>query len=604
MIARFPKKNESAPKARDKRMNQHPSFIVEDRYLEKSVLSETFHALTGMCFDLPAWEFGDALTRLRNTLSSTQERSLMHAALLCLGSDLSIVVAIAQDSLNACSAKRRAAFVSICQMAAGKLEGSSVSKTLEERVDMMLFRAFDEFKEQVFRVVFLTPTAHYFRCVGNHVMEGDVWVHGINTYAALLHAYSPVRTSHMPLLEDETKGICDFLSVRDFIPHVEKLWHLENFARGVSCSQILPDRGYGTSFISLHHQRSVDMLLLKLAPTSATPQQRQQLQRYITQFHSYFGNPSFLLKWMFQRLCNDELNFQDLCESARKHGLIQQGDVRAWIWNMEEEEEEEEQEEEEGEEAKGGGDGQFNLKRAICLFQALGFVKKQVTPSQLLPYTHAPVPLDRLTFQDDDNGDDGGHKDIPEGARIPRHIMSLSVAGDIGGGGTGREFASNLFNDSKEPWDKWVHPGHITRSWIQVEMREPCILKAYSLCSANDYPTRDPTQWHLVVELAESRASLVVSRVEAAIFTRRWEYKYMRIDPPCLVSRVTLFIDGVAGFGDGIQLGHFHLEGHVAEQNPRNRSEQQAPTTLLLGPSQIMWMAILFALLALRISFY
>ena len=51
--------------------------------------------------------------------------------------------------------------------------------------------------------------------------------------------------------------------------------------------------------------------------------------------------------------------------------------------------------------------------------------------------------------------------------------IQLEAAGDIGGGGTGKEFVSNLLNDGTESWNKWVHPGEVSSSWVEASLSKP-----------------------------------------------------------------------------------------------------------------------------------
>jgi hypothetical protein len=81
---------------------------------------------------------------------------------------------------------------------------------------------------------------------------------------------------------------------------------------------------------------------------------------------------------------------------------------------------------------------------------------------------------------------------------IPKEKISISVARDIGGGGTGREYKDNLLKDGKESWNKWVHPGRVAKSWILYDFGDHVFdIAAYGLCSANDCPHRDPIAWTL-----------------------------------------------------------------------------------------------------------
>ena len=66
----------------------------------------------------------------------------------------------------------------------------------------------DDIKEdKALKATFLEPTKMYFRAVNDHIMEGDVDIHGSNTYLAILLATLGVKLSRTPVLNDEAKGI-------------------------------------------------------------------------------------------------------------------------------------------------------------------------------------------------------------------------------------------------------------------------------------------------------------------------------------------------------------------------------------------------------------
>jgi hypothetical protein len=99
-------------------------------------------------------------------------------------------------------------------------------------------------------------------------------------------------------------------------------------------------------------------------------------------------------------------------------------------------------------------------------------------------------------------------------SRINPSEIALTAAGDIRGGGTGREHLINLHHDSNEAWNKWVHllPGKVFRSlkpissssssvssslisWVEGAFTHPKHLTKYRMKSANDCPNRDPYIW-------------------------------------------------------------------------------------------------------------
>jgi hypothetical protein len=73
----------------------------------------------------------------------------------------------------------------------------------------------DAFKGKSLHAAFLEPTKLYFDRIGDYVMRDDVDVHGINTYNAVLLATLGIQVPGGNFWEDEPKGMCEFLGVRD-----------------------------------------------------------------------------------------------------------------------------------------------------------------------------------------------------------------------------------------------------------------------------------------------------------------------------------------------------------------------------------------------------
>jgi len=148
---------------------------------------------------------------------------------------------------------------------------------------------------------------------------------------------------------------------------------------------------------------------------------------------------------------------------------------------------------------------------------------------------------------------------------IPSSNIVVSVAGDICGGGTGKEFKENLLNDGTEPWNKWLHYGHIGSSFIEYTFSQNYEVSEYGLCSANDCPDRDPTAWHVEgLEAATGIWHLLHESNSDALFTDRWQWKWFSLREKKAVSRIRLAITGVRNMVDGIQLGHFHVRASVS----------------------------------------
>ena len=187
------------------------------------------------------------------------------------------------------------------------------------------------------------------------------------------------------------------------------------------------------------------------------------------------------------------------------------------------------------------------------------------------------------------------------GELLPLELLArVTAAGDIRGGGTGREFVENLPAPfpGRTPWCKWMHP-RVTSSWVHYDLRQPLAVRGYGLCAANDAPARDPQSWALMglPELGGAWRTLhavgpqpiaagvgagagagagmlaimeAIARGETPpppsrdaapfIFTQRWQWAWWEL--PASAERFTalrLQIHAVRQPGDGVQLAHWHV---------------------------------------------
>jgi hypothetical protein len=160
--------------------------------------------------------------------------------------------------------------------------------------------------------------------------------------------------------------------------------------------------------------------------------------------------------------------------------------------------------------------------------------------------------------------------------------LSLSAAGDIRGGGTGREFVENLLRAETEPWCKWVHgSGYVRTSYVDAEfLAGPHCVRRYGLCSANDAEHRDPAAWRLLGRRVGGGSSsgtggvsdwvplhTVDPRGGGCPFTARWQWHWFDLPDDVAswpLTAVRLEITRVRRPGDCIQLGHWHLMGDPA----------------------------------------
>jgi len=154
--------------------------------------------------------------------------------------------------------------------------------------------------------------------------------------------------------------------------------------------------------------------------------------------------------------------------------------------------------------------------------------------------------------------------------RLRSGDLWLSAAGDVRGGGTGREFVTNLALDGTERWCKWYHYGSMTTSWLQADFAAPrpvWRIGRYSVQSADDCPRRDPRAWVLRGRHAATNEWLTLHTVEHYDFTERWQTVVFDLPAEhaeAPLTAVRLEILAVRERCDGIQLGHWRLFGTPA----------------------------------------
>ena len=65
-------------------------------------------------------------------------------------------------------------------------------------------------------------------------------------------------------------------------------------------------------------------------------------------------------------------------------------------------------------------------------------------------------------------------------AMIPSTAITYSANHDVCGGGTGREYVTNLGNDGNEPWNKWFAGGYNTAT-ISITFKNPQMVHRYKM---------------------------------------------------------------------------------------------------------------------------
>ena len=146
---------------------------------------------------------------------------------------------------------------------------------------------------------------------------------------------------------------------------------------------------------------------------------------------------------------------------------------------------------------------------------------------------------------------------------MPTDHITLTASGCVRGGGTGREFLSNLLGDGTEGWNKWFVRAHT--AWVLQEFARPYAVSFVGMCSANDCPPRDPAVFDLLGRTVTGEW-VTLAAVSSCPFGGRWEWVWYPVGPvPVCVTAVKLVILDVRRRGDCLQLGHMHVLGVPAE---------------------------------------
>lgn len=182
----------------------------------------------------------------------------------------------------------------------------------------------------------------YFRALGDGIQEGDVDVHGANTYLSILQFTLGIRLNRSPLLDDDSIcGTVDFL--RGHIDHaVAELWKDENFGksfetvflcRNLRCSRSA-SRPHYPAFIFPGNTPGM------IGSSSVSPvykNSRSALFPYLSQFGRYFRSEFLTPRLINAMLTDDTLSgpLATVYNCMRETWGAGEEDVRYWLWDME-----------------------------------------------------------------------------------------------------------------------------------------------------------------------------------------------------------------------------------------------------------------------------
>ncbi len=463
---------------------------------------------------------------------------------------LKISIGFMARAANECLARKRASFSVIINMI-------EIPSAKEDGVPDHIFRlrrlcaeVIDDIKDEAFKRAFVNPTELYCAVARSSATETDLDVHGASTYLALLLASTGIRLRRLPtLLDESTKGVADALEA-GLVAEVAALWAPENrfthpaalrLARGQQCSYV---RDFiWPSTLGWADLDTVTFASNAIDPSPGNCNRRARLGLYLHQFCSFFTE-DVILPRLLTALTSDTPATDSVGAGAAAGDLarvfadLQRAGVapndresaQEWLWDI------------------ASDPATFNAAAARVLFAAIGIAKaadwQPASPDTCTAHPkHAPVA-----------GESFG---VPAGRVVPAARLQLTAAGDVRGGGTGREFLENLLSEGTQSWNKWLHL-YATQSWVHIRISSgPAAICGYGMCSANDCPERDPIAWTLLGRGPGSAWS-ELHRVEDAAFVDRWQWLWFAL-APATVSELRLVIRRVRWPGDGVQLGHLRL---------------------------------------------
>jgi hypothetical protein len=479
-----------------------------------------------------SWEYPLLLAALRHLISKPDVE------------DMQIVCGLMCRAARECTARKRFVFNSVVSRCYAD-EPSSVANVIgdpagsaQERIRTATSAIVDDMKLKAAQTTFYEPLMAYCS-VYDYGVALDADVHGTSTFLAMLMVTTGIRTGRMPSWHDEAKGVVDVLAAG--MGHMLEctLWRPE--ALGVPWSACGPlktrlreDRlrlvPENTLVWSCGGRSTSEFTALAINPSPRNAALRSRFAAYVQQFTSYF-TPAVLIPRLFAALTSDDGRLADLNTIATAKGLLPEGiaSVNEAVWDLEQ------------------VPAVFNQDAAWRILAACGVV---YTSEQMRAGPNAEAAA-----QEPPRSTTTSRRFAT--AKLPAGVIRLTAAGDIRGGGTGREVLANLLLDGKEPWNKWLHPG--TRcSWVLAEFTSPWIVTSVGLCSANDFPERDPARFDVEVQLIDGSWRRLHTQSRCP-FTHRWEWVWIDLQPT-QARAVKLVIHSNGGAGQ-IQLGHFHIRG-------------------------------------------
>lgn len=139
----------------------------------------------------------------------------------------------------------------------------------------------------------------------------------------------------------------------------------------------------------------------------------------------------------------------------------------------------------------------------------------------------------------------------------------VSVYRSCEGGGTGREFYTNLKLEGNEEWNKWYDPSY-GETWIIAKFKSPLRIKMVGLKSANDCPERDPYDVNILVKYENSDSFTLIEELKDLEFEERHQLQDFNIFTEGKITELQVLIKINKAFkngqyGSGTQLNELVL---------------------------------------------
>jgi hypothetical protein len=368
LIETLQDKNAPIPKIEDT-----VKLLVSKSFRIRVELSETYEGTTKFIYPHKKKCFYRECLTFYNSLEQWQQ-PLYHLVLQKFNNDsddyttCEKMIGLISIANEQCNARRIQTFYILVQNCAPSQDVDLPRNQGLEDSKRVLYDAvrekIDELKDTAFKRTFLEPTKLYFRAVGEDVKEGDVDIHGSNTYLSILKYSSlSIFLSRPPMPGDGLVGIAPFkeaLRKKD----LKRLW--DPSVEGETWEHILKNCEFdverrvreNTFYVSGENAEAVG-----LACAHDSGDKFIYIKPYLNAFASFFEKDRMcdvLTKFLFSHdSLKPHLNTIFEAIATKDEVTEAKGEARYWIWDPKK-------------------DYTFNKERAYKLLSYVGIVKDSI----------------------------------------------------------------------------------------------------------------------------------------------------------------------------------------------------------------------------------